>query len=397
MSALQSALRILTRPCSSSFASLLLRRSANASRRPFASVGESQHNEQERKPQLLAPRGFVSESTDPWFNLSYEDWLLRNTPHDEPTLFVYRNKPCVVIGRNQNPWKESTPQWLREQDIPLIRRRSGGGTVFHDLGNVNFSIMLPRLLFTRNQGAELVAKAVRDRLGISSCTVNDRNDVIIRTTERDLKVSGSAYKIIQHRAYHHGTMLISSDLSNLGQALRSNSPQMETKGIPSFRSPVTTLNSHLSSGQHPITPEDFITAVTQEFSAVYTGSEESMVVQQVSEDQMNEPNVLRGVEELKSWDWTYGQTPEFTNLIESHIGDNQLTAKIASRKALITDIALTWSEATGSADRVLRQVEERLLGAHYESLLIDSDWSSLESSNDRQLAEQILASLREAM
>lgn len=133
--------------------------------------------------------------------------LLRNTPRNQPVLFFYRNRPCVVIGRNQvshtgdkysvdgeylisqNPWKETTPRNLRQWGIPLIRRRSGGGTVFHDHGNTNFSIILPRLLFTRAHGAELVARAVKDRLGVEECTVNSRNDVIIRDGEKELKMS----------------------------------------------------------------------------------------------------------------------------------------------------------------------------------------------------------------
>ena len=89
---------------------------------------------------------YISESNDPWFNLSYEDYLFRNTPVNQPVLFLYRHNPCVVIGRNQaspvvkhgerraqwqNPWKESTPRYLRQRNIPLIRRRSGGGAVYH--------------------------------------------------------------------------------------------------------------------------------------------------------------------------------------------------------------------------------------------------------------------------
>ncbi|WVQ71545.1 hypothetical protein IAR50_001084 [Cryptococcus sp. DSM 104548] len=139
--------------------------------------------------ELTAPATYISESHDPWFNLSYEDWLLRNTPVDQPVLFLYRNFPCVVIGRNQNPWKESTPRKLRDEGLPLVRRRSGGGTVYHDMGNTNFSIMLPRLMFTRSHGALLVARAIRERLGVQECGVNERNDVIIKDGERELKMS----------------------------------------------------------------------------------------------------------------------------------------------------------------------------------------------------------------
>lgn len=166
--------------------------------------------------------------------------------------------PAHPTDNQQNPWKETTPRKLRSDSIPLIRRRSGGGTVYHarflylisvssdfvwqDLGNTNFSIILPRLLFTRAHGAELVARAIRDRLGIEECGVSKRNDVVIRDRGKEYKVgwpicwkpqvstsddrsqvSGSAYKIIQHRAYHHGTMLISSSLAELGKSLKSSS------------------------------------------------------------------------------------------------------------------------------------------------------------------------------
>ncbi|KAL1411272.1 hypothetical protein Q8F55_002223 [Vanrija albida] len=137
------------------------------------------------------PAAYVSTSTNPWFNLSYEDWLLRNTPVSQPLLFIYRNEQCVVIGRNQNPWKETTPRQLLADGIPLVRRRSGGGTVYHDMGNTNFSIMLPRVTFTRSGGANLVAKAIRERLDVPSCTVNSRNDVIVREGDKDLKVGAS--------------------------------------------------------------------------------------------------------------------------------------------------------------------------------------------------------------
>jgi lipoate-protein ligase A len=92
------------------------------------------------------------------------------------------------LAHDQNPWKETTPRDLRKWDIPLIRRRSGGGTVFHDMGNTNFSIILPRILFTRDHGAELVAKAVRG-LGVEGCTVNSRNDVIVKDGVKELKIS----------------------------------------------------------------------------------------------------------------------------------------------------------------------------------------------------------------
>ncbi|CAD6580417.1 MAG: Biotin/lipoate A/B protein ligase [Tremellales sp. Tagirdzhanova-0007] len=321
--------------------------------------------------ELTAPVTYISQSHDPWFNLSYEDWLLRTTPHHQPILFLYRNAPCVVIGRNQNPWKEANPRRLREVSIPLIRRRSGGGTVYHDMGNTNFSIILPRLLFTRAHGAELVARAIRNRLGISGCGVNERNDVVIRDGQKEYKVSGSAYKIIQHRAYHHGTMLISSSLAELGKLLKAGSPRIETKGISSFPSPVTTLNTYLPVSRlgEAIQHDDFVRAAAHEFDAIYSGERKRMETHEVSEGRVHETKVIDGAKELKSWEWQYGQTPEFTNDIEGEVSIGRISVSLTTRHALITSMSIKLAD---SHDRLKQEYLDALalslIGKRYETL-----------------------------
>ncbi|GHJ85215.1 hypothetical protein NliqN6_1617 [Naganishia liquefaciens] len=140
---------------------------------------------------LDTPQIYASTSNDPWFNLSYEEWLFRNTPVTTPILFFYRNRPCVVIGRNQNPWKETTPRVLERDGIPLVRRRSGGGAVFHDLGNTNFSLLVPRALFSRSLGAYIILHGLQHGMDIPSARVNDRGDLVLRddTTGADRKMS----------------------------------------------------------------------------------------------------------------------------------------------------------------------------------------------------------------
>ncbi|KAL0250278.1 hypothetical protein I308_102451 [Cryptococcus tetragattii IND107] len=357
--------------------------------------------------ELGAPITYISKSHDPWLNLSYEDWLFRNTPHDQPVLFLYRNFPCVVIGRNQNPWKETTPKKLREESIPLVRRRSGGGTVYHDMGNTNFSIILPRLLFTRSHGAQLVSRAIRETLGITGCGVNDRNDVIIRDGDREYKVSGSAYKIIQHRAYHHGTMLISSSLAELGKSLRSSSPKMETKGIASYRSPVTTLNHYLPPGRSKhLHHDDFVRAVTAEFAKTYAGEGKSMTTCEVTESMVKEQKIWDGYEELKSWEWQYGQTPEFTNELEGNFSFGDLSISIAARHALITSmgIHLTPPLHVSTEERSIKQayldsLALSLVGRRYESLegfegVMGEEW---DDEHWRDLGNDIVSWLRKHM
>nr|ODN81240.1 lipoate-protein ligase A [Cryptococcus depauperatus CBS 7841] len=359
--------------------------------------------------QLEAPASYISESHDPWFNLSYEDWLLRNTPHNQPVLFLYRNSPCVVIGRNQNPWKETSPRFLREESIPLVRRRSGGGTVYHDIGNTNFSIILPRLLFTRSHGAQLVARAVRSKLGISGCSVNERNDIVIKDGEREnidfvlgIYVSGSAYKIIQHRAYHHGTMLISSSLAELGKSLKSSSAST----FSSHRSPVTTLNHHLPLSSKPIHHEDFVHAILNEFSQAYSSPNTPMKTHTVIKENIKENEVWKGYQELMEWEWQYGQTPEFSNNIEGNFSWGDLSVSLTSRHAVLTSLTFHLSPSlhsnpTTTAERqaFLDSLALSLIGKRYESLqevegAMGYEW---DDEHWRDMGNQVLHWLRRSM
>ncbi|WWD15807.1 hypothetical protein CI109_100231 [Kwoniella shandongensis] len=400
---------VLLRPCSSRFAASL---TFPPMRGRNIHTTLSRREEKAAQPQtpatehieLDAPVTYISESHDPWFNLSFEDWLLRNTPHNQPVLFLYRNYPCVVIGRNQNPWTETTPRKLREMSIPLVRRRSGGGTVYHDMGNTNFSVMLPRLLFTRSHGAQLVARAIRDRLGIQQCDVNDRNDVIIRDGEQELKMT---YKIVQHRAYHHGTMLISSSLAELGKCLKSSSPNMKTKGIPSHRSPVTTLNHYLPPGSQPLHHEHFVSAITKEFAKVYSDNGlRQMETREVSSDLVKVENVWKGVEELKSWEWQYGQTPEFSNEIQGEFSFGSISASLTTRHALITSMTFHLSpplhystEEIAEKQEFLDSLALSLVGKRYENLegaegAIGDKW---DDEHWREVGNEIMTWLRRTM
>ncbi|KAL5487611.1 hypothetical protein ACEPAI_5719 [Sanghuangporus weigelae] len=294
---------------------------------------------------------YVSNSNNPYFNLTLEDWLFRNKDHDEPLLLLYRDEPCVVIGRNQNPWKEVNLQLAALRRVPFLRRRSGGGTVYHDLGNTNYSLHLPRTGFDRNETAKIVVRGVRS-LG-ANAYVNDRNDICVD----GFKISCSAYKIASKRAYHHGTMLISTKLDTLGDLLHITKETMVTKGVASVRSPVQNLQRFNPA----ITHEGFVEASIQAFQEAYGIDEKPHHVEETG-NILNAPEIRKGMEELKSWDWQYGQTPEFTYSVSRLFDFGLAKAEITSKHGVILSCKV---DCPGVHSETLSRINQRMIDMRY--------------------------------
>jgi len=230
--------------------------------------------------------------------------------------------------------------------MSVVRRRSGGGTVYHDLGNTNYCVLVPRQGFERRANADMVVRALR-RLMVPAY-VNERNDICVEK----YKVSGSAFKLSNHRAYHHGTMLIEAKLCNLG-VLHSGKDNIETKGVLSVSSAVRNLEDWSANINH----ESFVEAVADEFAATYKSGRK--LVQRI-DDSIARQNceVGKEYEELKSWEWVYGQTPEFTHRLENRFGWGNLVAKIISKRGIIESLTLV----PGSAESILRDECDELQG-----------------------------------
>ncbi|WXC55941.1 hypothetical protein SNK03_001886 [Fusarium graminearum] len=259
---------------------------------------------------------YTSKSRDPFLNLSVEHYLLQKTPPESTILFLYTNDPCIVFGRNQNPWMEvNLPRLDKFRNDPasvgwtggpvqLVRRRSGGGAVFHDEGNVNFSVICPPAVFDRNKHAEMVVRALSS-LGKPNTRVNERHDIVMDIPNDPIgtyKISGSAYKLTRLRSLHHGTCLLRSpNLKNISGMLRSPAePFIKTRGVDSVRSPVRNAGIENAA---------FEGAVLEEFARMYG---DAQVREEIS-DKVRELDVIRkGYDELQSRDWIYGQTPRFT-------------------------------------------------------------------------------------
>jgi lipoate-protein ligase A len=234
---------------------------------------------------------YISKSDDPYLNLSIEHYLLQRTPADSTVLFLYINRPSIIIGRNQNPWNEvnlSAQRVGKSKVKPdLVRRRSGGGTVFHDHGNVNYSVICPTRYFDRDKHARMVVRALQN-LGVEKVRVNERHDIELYDTIRQVeyktvpngsvplymdtvfKISGSAYKLTRLRALHHGTCLVSSNnIWLIPSFLRSPlKPFLKAKGVDSVRSPIQNVQVNNDFGT-----DEFIEAVAEEFHRLHGGEQ----------------------------------------------------------------------------------------------------------------------------
>lgn len=178
-------------------------------------------------------RLLLSDSYDPWFNLAVEECIFRQMPATQRVLFLWRNADTVVIGRAQNPWKECNTRRMEEDHVRLARRSSGGGAVFHDLGNTCFTFMAGKPEYDKTVSTAIVLAALNS-LGVTA-EASGRNDLVVKTDSGDRKVSGSAYRETMDRGFHHGTLLLNADLSRLANYLNPDQKKLQAKGITSVR------------------------------------------------------------------------------------------------------------------------------------------------------------------
>ncbi|XP_065333597.1 lipoyl amidotransferase LIPT1, mitochondrial [Cloeon dipterum] len=256
---------------------------------------------------------FISQSDDIFANLALEDWLYRH--HDfsqHRILLLWRNGPAVVVGRHQNPWKETHVGALHDKQVVLARRNSGGGAVYHDQGNLNLSFLTSREGYNRRTNLTVVANALRREFGLEA-TVNDRDDLVLNG---NYKISGTAAKLGRPNAYHHCTLLADVDLDNMKGILNSDDCGIETKATDSVRSPVCNLSS-----MHPgLNVASLMGAVGREFlrsddRGVDLGK--SAISRQLGFTLVNPtddwfPGLEKSRAELASWGWRFGRTPDFT-------------------------------------------------------------------------------------
>ena len=241
-----------------------------------------------------------SQYNDPYLNLAYENWMYENLnleSHD--VLYFWQNLPCVVIGRHQNPWLECDQQYLKEHGIKLARRHSGGGTVYHDLGNLNMTFMTSRSRYDRKRNLECIAKALSDRWNLD-VKLSPRDDLVV---DGIFKISGSAAKLGKYSSYHHCTLLCDVNLDMLDKAIM---PKLvaNSRATQSISSHVMNLKDIEPS----LNLNEVITSVAQ----TYTNENQDLNI--VSMDLFKEhlSIIHKMKDEIQTWEWIFGKTSPFT-------------------------------------------------------------------------------------
>ncbi|EMP27178.1 Lipoyltransferase 1 [Chelonia mydas] len=268
--------------------------------------------------KCTANRGLIlqSVSSDVYQNLAVEDWIHDNMNlENRQVLFLWRNSPTVVIGRHQNPWQECNLKIMREKNIKLARRRSGGGTVYHDLGNINFTFFTSKKKYERMENLKLVVRALKGLQPQLDVCATDRFDLLL---DGNFKISGTAAKLGKTVAYHHCTLLCNVDRLLLSPVLKSPYKGIKSNATPSM----PALVKNLFEEDPTLTCEMVMDAVAAEYARCHQIDHHITLINPADETVF--PGINNKTKELQTWEWIYGKTPKFSisscfNIVYEHI------------------------------------------------------------------------------
>ncbi|ASI22589.1 TPA: lipoate--protein ligase A [Aeromonas salmonicida] len=325
---------------------------------------------------MTALRLLVSDSHDPLFNLAVEECIFRQMDPNQRVLFLWRNANTVVIGRAQNPWKECNTRRMEEDGVTLARRSSGGGAVFHDLGNSCFTFMAGKPGYDKSISTAIALDALK-LLGVSAFA-SGRNDLLVATQDGDRKVSGSAYRETHDRGFHHGTLLLDADLSRLANYLNPDPKKLAAKGISSVRSRVANLCELLPGIEHQQVSHALIEAFFAHYGA-------RVSPEHISPTQLPDlPGFADTFARQRSWEWNFGHAPAFTHQLDERFDWGGVELHFDVEKGVIGR-AQIFSDSLDPAP--LDALAQRLVGVAYRSDAIAALFGQLKADFPARQAE----------
>ena len=299
-----------------------------------------------------------NENNDPRINLAIEIFLLQEMKVDEPILLFYINEPSIIIGRNQNTIEEINKDYVDAHGIHVVRRFSGGGAVYHDFGNLNFSFIMPDDGNSFRDFEKLTKPIVQalHEMGVEGAQLKGRNDLVID----DMKFSGNAMYATNGRMFAHGTIMFDSDINEVVNALKVRKDKIESKGIKSIRSRVTNIKPFLPKDKHDMTTEAFREEILLKIFGVdsvdqvktYTLTEEDWVkINEISDKY------------YRNWDWNYGKSPAFDIERRKRFPIGSIEVRFNVQEGKITE-AKIYGDFFGLGD--IADVEQAFIGTRYD-------------------------------
>ena len=291
-------------------------------------------------------------NTEPYFNLATEEYLLDS--FDEDIFMLWRNEPAIIVGKFQNSLAEINLDYVREKNIKVVRRQTGGGAVFHDLGNLNFTFIESHSNGNFQSFTEPILEVLH-QLGVNA-HFEGRNDLTIN----GLKFSGNAQCIHHQRMLHHGTLLYASEMTDLSQALKVNPLKFQDKAVKSVRKRVTNISEHLPDKSMNV--NDFARHIMQHILQTKANA----IPYELSEnDRLHIQTLVE--QKYSTWEWNFGNSPRYSFSKTARTSAGLVEVNLQLDKSIIREVKIF---GDFFCQKDVSELEQKLIGvAHNNSKL----------------------------
>ncbi|ABW17589.1 lipoate--protein ligase [Alkaliphilus oremlandii] len=300
-----------------------------------------------------------NHSTDPHYNLAFEEYVFKNLPLEEGGyVLLWRNGPSIIIGKNQNSIEEINMEFVKENNIHVVRRVTGGGAVYHDLQNVNFSFITKAEELGEIDFKTYTIPVLRalESLGIP-CELSGRNDITIDGK----KFSGIAQSVVKGRVLNHGTLLFNSELEVLSKALNVKRDKIESKGVKSVASRVTNIKPYLKEDVDVLEFRDLILDNIFKFL--------NLPIEKYELTEEDKNAIQKMVDErYGTWDWNFGKSPKFNYKGYQRFAGGGVEVRLQVEKGLIEECKI-YGDFFGKGD--IAVLEEKLKGIKYNEEAVE--------------------------
>lgn len=295
---------------------------------------------------------FFNPSTDPHYNLALEEYVLTNCKDGETYFLLWQNEPSIIVGKHQNTVEEINSDYVKNNNIHVVRRLSGGGAVYHDLGNLNFTFIISNSkenMFDFGKFTLPIVKMLKS-YGVNA-QLNGRNDLTID----DKKFSGNSQYIKNGKLLHHGTLLFNSNLEDVQKSLMVSTDKIESKGIKSIRSRVTNIIEHMDNKINVLEFKDKLADYVKE-------NDDHWEAYSISDKNITE---IKDLVDLKynTWEWNYGESPQFNYKSSKRFASGKLEVLLDIKDGKIKSCKFYGDFFSNES---LPKLEKSVVGKRYE-------------------------------